>query len=131
MVDDPSPSVRLARLLDGYLTTQLLHTAARLRLDEILLDGPKSGAAVAVAVGADPQMTGQVLRGLVSIQVLDEDDRGRFRLTPIGAALGPMRSAALVRGELYYAAAAALPDSVLDGGVAFRHTYGGDFFDHL
>jgi SAM-dependent methyltransferase len=130
-MEDLVPSVRLARLLDGFLTTQLIYTAARLRLDEVLAEGPQTGAAVAAAVGADPAMLGQVLRGLVSVEVLDEDDQGRFLLTPIGAALAPMRSAALVRGDLYYAAAAALPDCVLEGGVAFRRTYGTDFFSHL
>ncbi len=128
---DPSPSVRLARLLDGFLTTQLIYTAARLRLDEILAGGPQTGAQLAAAVGAEPDALGQVLRGLVGVDVLDQDDQGRFLLTPIGAALAPMRSAALIRGDLYYAAAAALPDSVLEGGVAFRRTYGTDFFDHL
>ena len=130
-MEDLSPSMRLARLLDGFLTTQLIYTAARLRLDEVLAGGPQTGAAVAAAVGADPDRLGQVLRGLVSVEVLDEDDQGRFRLTPVGVALAPMRSAALIRGDLYYEAAAALPDSLIEGGVAFRRAYGTDFFDHL
>lgn len=130
-MSEVSPGVRLARLLDGYLTTQLICTAARLRLDEVLAEGPQTGAELAATVGADPDLLGQVLRGLVSVEVLEEDDQGRFGLTRLGAALDPMRSAALVRGDLYYAAAAALPDCVVEGGVPFRRTYGTDFFSHL
>lgn len=131
MSAEPSPSTRLARLLDGYLTTQLICTAARLRIDEVLAAGPQTGATIASAVGADPGQLTQVLRALVCVEVLDQDGQGRFLLTPVGAALAPMRSAALVRGDLYYAAAAELTTSVRDGGVAFRRTYGAAFFDHL
>lgn len=131
MTSAPSPGTQLARLLDGYLTTQLICTAARLRVDEALAAGPQTGAEVAAAVGAVPEMLVQVLRGLVSVGVLEQDDQGRFLLTPVGSALAPMRNAALVRGDLYYAAAAELSSSVVEGGVAFRRTYGADFFEHL
>ena len=42
-----SPQRDLARLIDGYLTTQLLHVAAQLGVADVLADGPRTGAEVA------------------------------------------------------------------------------------
>ena len=72
---------QLARLLDGYLTTQLLYVAARLGVADVLTDGPLSGADIAAAVGADPASLTRVLRGLAAEDVLAETDDGRFELT--------------------------------------------------
>jgi hypothetical protein len=37
---DLSPRRQLARLMDGYLVTQLLRIAARLGIADVLADGP-------------------------------------------------------------------------------------------
>ena len=48
--------MRAGRLLDGFLTTQLLYVAAKLGVADVLADGPRTGAEVAEAVGADPEL---------------------------------------------------------------------------
>jgi hypothetical protein len=73
----------------------------------------------------------RVLRGLVAEGVLDEDDKGRFVLTPLGGCLSSLRGATIARGALYYDAAAGLLQTVRDGGTSFEHVRGASFFDHL
>ena len=132
----PSPATRLRRLMDGYLTTQLLAVAARLGVADVLAAGPLTGAEVAAGVGAAAGPMTRVLRGLALDGVLDERPDGRFALTEVGAALrdgvpGSMRGPAIVRGGLYFPAAAGLFEAVVDGSTAFERAYGMPFFDHL
>jgi SAM-dependent methyltransferase len=119
------------RLLDGFVTTQLLYVAADLGVAEVLADGPKSGAEIAAAVGVPGGPLVRVLRGLVVDDVLAEEDDGRFALTPVGACLPALRGAAEARADLYYRGAAGLLDAVRTGGTAFEHVYGEPFFEHL
>jgi hypothetical protein len=134
-VTEPSPQWRLARLMDGYLTTQLLYVAAKLGVADALADGPRTVEEIADAVGADAPLLRRVLRGLALDDVLAERD-GRFALTPLGECLregvaGSLRGPVIVRGELYYEAAAGVLQTVREGGVAFEHVHGEPFFDHL
>jgi hypothetical protein len=126
-----APASRLMRLLDGFVTTQLLYVAAKLGVADVLADGPRSGAEIAEAVGADHEALVRVLRGLVTDDVLAEDEDGRFALTPVGECLRSGPGAALARGEVYYDAAAGLLATVREGGTAFEHVHGERFFDHL
>jgi len=128
--------LRLGRLMDGYLSTQLLFLAARLGVADELAAGPRSADHLAAAVGVPVGPLTRVLRGLAADQVLDELPDGRFGLTATGAWLrsdvpGSMRELALVRGELYFDAAAGLPAAVRGGDTAFERVYGRRFFDHL
>ena len=122
---------QLARLMDGFVVTQLLYVTAKLGVVDVLAEGPRSGPDVAAAVGAHPGHLTRVLRGLVTEDVLAEDTDGRFGLTPLGAAFREMQGAVVARGELYYEAAGGLLDAVREGGVAFEHCHGRSFFDHL
>jgi O-methyltransferase domain/Dimerisation domain len=135
------PARVLARLIDGYLSTQLLHVAASLGVPDALAGGPAGATELAAKVGARPEPLRRVLRGLAAERVLDELPDGRFALTPIGTLLvegapGSMRGAALARGELYYAAVGALLDAVVDGPTPdgtppFELVHGEPFFAHL
>jgi hypothetical protein len=121
--------------MDGYLTTQLLYVAAKLGVADALADGPRTAEEIADAVGADAPLLRRVLRGLALDDVLAERD-GRFALTPLGECLregvvGSLRGPVIVRGELYYEAAAGVLQTVREGGVAFEHVHGEPFFDHL
>jgi hypothetical protein len=123
--------VQIAGLIDGYLTTQLVYVAAKLGVAEVLAEGPRTGAEVAEAVGADVSALTRVLRGLAIEEVVEEGAGGRFALTSVGASVLDPGGPIVVRGELYYRAAAGLLDSVRDGGVAFESIYGEPFFVHL
>jgi hypothetical protein len=126
----------LWRLMNGYLTTQLLYVVAKLGVADVLADGPQTSEAIAERVGADPMALRRILRALTLDGVFDEQDDGRFALTEIGACLregvpGSFRGPAIARAELYYAGAAGLLATALDGRSAFEHVHGEHFFDHL
>ncbi len=130
------PARILARLGDGYLSTQLLYVAAALSIPDALADGPAAAGELAAAVGASPGPLHRVLRGLAAERVLDELPDGRFGLSPIGALLvegapGSQRGAVLARGSLYYAALGELLGAVREGRAAFELVHGESFFTHL
>lgn len=131
MDTDVPPSWQLIGLMDGFVTTQLIYVAAKLGISDLLHDAPLTGAELAQAVGADRESLTRVLKGLAAVGVLAEEEGDRFALTDVGRALGPLRDMAMVRGDVYYRAAAGLLDSVRHGEVAFDRVYGEAFFDHL
>lgn len=121
--------------MDGYIQTQLLYVAARLRLADLLASGPQSAGDLATAAGADQSVLHRILRGL-AINGIVEEREGVFSLTDAGRCLqagtrDSLRGAVLSRGGLYYRAASGLLESVQNGGAPFRHVYGTEFFDHL
>jgi hypothetical protein len=131
-----APRDLVTRLMDGYLSTQMLYVAARLGLVDVLIDGPRTCTDLAAAAGAEPALLHRLLRGLVMEGLLSEQPGGRFALTDAGRLLradGPesMRGAVLARGGLYYRAAAGLLDTIRGAGPAFRQAYGVDLFEHL
>jgi SAM-dependent methyltransferase len=134
--DDRDPRQVVEHLMDGYLSTQLLHVAAQLNLADALAAGPRSSTELAAETGTHPPALHRVLRGLVVDGVLGEDEAGRFILTDAGRYLqssraDSMHGAVIARGQMYYAAAGALLDTVRRGGAAFRHANGVDFFTAL
>jgi hypothetical protein len=131
MADAPELAARYMRLVDGFVTTQLLYVAAFLDVGGRLTGGPMSGPDLGASLGVDCAALTRVLRGLVAEGVLDEDDQGRFALTPLGGGLSSLRGATIARGALYYGAAAGLLETVRDGGTSFEHVHGTSFFEHL
>ena len=130
------PAARLSRLIDGYLYTQLIVIAVRLRVPELLAGEARTSAELADALGIEAGTLRRVLRGLASIEVLEEKDGDRFALTELGELLrwdvaeslvGP----ALLRGELNFPAAAQLHVSLTEGGIPFERAFGMDLFSFL
>jgi hypothetical protein len=131
-----APQWHLARLMDGHLVTQMLHVAATLGVADVLADGPRTGPEVADAVGADPAALTRVLRGLAIEDIVEEEDGGRFALTPAGELLrrdvpGSLRGAVMARGDVYFEAAGEMLPAVREGGVAYELAHGEPFFEHL
>jgi hypothetical protein len=131
MVDAPELAARYMRLVDGFVITQLLYVAASFDVGGRLAGGPMSGSELAASLGVDCAALTRVLRGLAAEGVLDEDDQGRFALTPLGGCLSSLRGATIARGALYYDAAAGLLETVRHGGISFEHVHGASFFEHL
>jgi SAM-dependent methyltransferase len=121
---------QLLRLMDGFVTTQLLYVASELGVARVLADGPRTGAEVAAEVGADAAALTRVLRGLALEDVVIEQD-GRFTLSPLGEQLDRMAGGLRVRGALYYHGAEGLLEAVRSGGTAFERVHGTAFFAHL
>lgn len=131
-----APEWQLARLIEGYLTTQLLYVAAKLGVPDLLSQGARGAAAIAAELGIDEGPLVRVLRGLVLNGILLEEENGAFALTELGSLLRTdvprsLRAAAIARGELYYEPAAALLQALREGGTPFELVLGAPFFEHL
>jgi len=84
--DRPDPSA-LVRLSTAYWDSQTLLTANRLRVFDVLADGPRSADEIAAALGLDPRASGIFLRACAGLGLLQEHG-GRFGNSPAAANLG-------------------------------------------
>ena len=50
MTDAAAGQWQLARVMDGYLATQLLYVVAKLGIADVLTDGPRTGTQIVQAV---------------------------------------------------------------------------------
>ncbi|HEV2780632.1 MAG TPA: methyltransferase [Actinophytocola sp.] len=99
----PAP-IALLELAMSSMLTQAIAVAAELRIADTLADGPLTAEEIAGKVGADPDGVYRLLRLLASNGIFAERRDGRFRLTPMGAALrsdtpGSMRDFAAMMGH--------------------------------
>ncbi|MDX1650481.1 MAG: methyltransferase, partial [Myxococcota bacterium] len=81
------PRFRLARMIASVWVPQALHAAAKLGVADALAGGARPAPEVADAVGADPDATHRLLRALVVLELLTQDEDGRFALTDLGRCL--------------------------------------------
>lgn len=107
MAPEREPVSVLLEAIMGYRVTQAIHVAARLRVPDMLADGPQSSSMLAQLTGAHPDALHRVLRALVHVGVFEETDGGRFALTPVGALLrtgipGSLRGAAIFFGHNWH-----------------------------
>jgi hypothetical protein len=80
MTDEPAAST-LGRLVMGAQVSQAISVAAATGSADLLSDGPRTSEELAVETEAHALY--RVLRALASVDVLREDDDGRFALTPL------------------------------------------------
>ena len=83
-----SPARRRGRRPQGGPADRWLpYVAAKLRLPDVLRDGPAPVTELACSLGVDPPMLRRVLRAMVAVGLLTEDAEGRFGLAPAGERL--------------------------------------------
>lgn len=131
------PALALRQLLFGHRVTRIITVAAELKLADAMEETPRSVAALAAAVGADPAALHRLLYALASIGLVTASAPDRFALTPVGACLRSdarhgLRSWALMESAAYYQAAwDHLLASVRSGAPAFEGAVGQSFYDYL
>ena len=59
----PNDATRLMRLVDGFVTTQLIYVAAKLGIAPLLAEGAKTTDELADTLGVDAALLHRVLRG--------------------------------------------------------------------
>ncbi len=129
-------SAQLMRMIHGYRTSQITATLAHLAIADQLADGPVSSEKLAQVVGADPDALPRLLRAAASIGLLEESERGRFALTPLGALLrsdssGSLRDAAIaIAGPGQYRPWERLHDVVRTGRPHTADALGSDLWDY-
>ncbi len=132
----PPPAVALRDLIDGFRKTQLIHVAAKLRIADLLKEGPKNCDELAQLAGARSQALYRVLRALVSMGICAENEDGRFELTPLAAPLqtgvpGSLRAWAIMSGNEWHRSWGDLLHTVRTGEPAFEHVFGLEQWEYL
>ena len=121
--------------MSGYWYTQAIHVAAKLKLADLLMDGPRTAEELAGVTKTQTQPLYRLLRALASVGIFAEDGLHRFRLMPMAECLrsdvpGSLWSMAILRGGLQYEAWVSL-HSVQTGQSAFEKIHGMPVFDYL
>ena len=125
----------LQRLVDGFQASQALHVAATLGVADHLRNGPLTVRQLAFAVNVNETALYRLMRALVSIGVLREEQSG-FALTGVGeflrsdvaGTLAPM--AEFIGRPNVWQAWGALLHAVQTGETAFDHTHGVNVWDY-
>lgn len=132
----PLPAVML-NLTIGHWVARLTYIAAKLKLADLLKDGPRTAAHLATAAGVHAPALYRVLRALASVGVFAETKGGRFKLTPLAATLqtgvpASLRSWALMINEKYtWDAWEELLYGVKTGEIPFVKAHGVLPFEYL
>jgi hypothetical protein len=135
--DVPTLFPQLMEMIYGSMVTQALHVAAKLKVFDVLRDGPKTAGLIAEATGAHGPALRRLLRSLTALSVLAEDEDGRFSATPLGALLQTdhpqsARPLALLYGDpLFWRPWGDFHETVKTGDPAFDRVYGKPLFDYL
>src|SRR3954469_15904239 len=87
--DADATHAHLLAMLNGHWTTQAICTAAMLGLPRLLADKPCGARALAVATASNEGSLVRLLRYLMSLGLITQDDRGCYGLTRVGALLDP------------------------------------------
>jgi len=135
MGDSPLPApaaplaARFTDLLWGYQRTQLLYAAAVLGLADLLVEGPRAVAELAVATETHAPSLARLLRALTAHGLFTERDDGQFALNPLAALLqtntpGSLRAMVLAEAGDLYPIWGELLHSVRTGETAFEHLHG-------
>lgn len=81
------PQLVLYQMSVGHYVSRALHLAAKLGLADLLAEGPRQYDELARATETHPPSLNRVMRLLASVGIFDEQESGRFALTPLGTQL--------------------------------------------
>jgi O-methyltransferase domain len=115
------------RLIVASRISRSIGLAVELGIPEFLARHPHTSAELAADTQTHEPSLRRLLRLLVAVDVLAEDEQGRFRLTPLGEELRTGKLGPLVRffnGEPHRQAWHRLDHSIRTGERAFDHVFG-------
>jgi SAM-dependent methyltransferase len=113
-------AIRLSELIEGYWSTQVIRTAAQLKLPDLLNAECMLPEELARRAGAHAGSVARLLRAMVTLGLCQTAPDGRYSLTGMGALLradaaGGKRARALFAGSSLYREFARLPDLIRTG----------------
>ena len=123
-------------MVTGFRLSAALAVAADLGVSDELASGPRSIADLAAAASVDQATLYRLMRALATVGVYDEQEDGRFALTPLGEGLrsdvpGSLRPLARTLVDpATWAAWAHLGHSVRTGDNAFEALHGVDVWTY-
>lgn len=131
------PPVQLFEYLLGFMKSQAIHVAAKLKIADQLKNGPKPVEEIADAVNVDRDTLYRLLRALAGMGVFSEQEDRIFGLTPMASALlsdipGSLQPFAVMIGDRsWWGSWGDLFYSVKTGESAIDHLLGMTFNDYL
>ena len=131
------PDAAFAQLLFGKCISMAISVVAKLRVADLLADGPKSLADLATRTETHAPSLYRILRTLAATGVFTEQADGRFALTPMGEYLrtgvkGSLRGMADFFGSDWsWRAWGHMLETVQTGRTAFDSVFGEPAFDYL
>jgi O-methyltransferase/methyltransferase family protein len=129
------PRSELTGRLLGFVVSQALYVAARLRIPDLLAAGPRPLAELADAAGADPDALYRLLRMLAGQDVFVEQAGGTFANSAASELLrdvpDSLRAFALEAGEVSYPTLGEILWMVQTGRPAFETVFGAVWEEHL
>src|SRR5579872_4932009 len=81
------PQTIVYELATAHYLSRALFLAAKLKLADLLADGPRSSADLAKSTGVHAPSLKRMMRLLASVGVFSEDEQGNFGLTSVGNCL--------------------------------------------
>jgi hypothetical protein len=115
------------RLIIAFRSSKALGVAVELGIPEFLARHPHTAAQLAADTGAHEPSLLRLLRALVALELVREDDEGRFSLTPSGEEMREDRLGPLIRfllHDLDWSSWGRLDYSIKTGKRAFDHVHG-------
>lgn len=131
------PPIVLMQMATGYVVSQALYVAAKLKIADLLKDGPRTSEELAQAVGANARFLYRTLRALASLGVFAETEDGRFTLTPAAELLrtdvqGSMHAMVIWMNEpFHWRVYEEMLDAVKTGKLAFEKVFGMEPFPYF
>ncbi|KPC64372.1 methyltransferase [Streptomyces chattanoogensis] len=123
-----SEEQHLAAIIDGHITTQLIASAVRFGVPDLLKEGPVSTQRLSHETGIAPRELTRFLRALQGLGVVEKAAPDGYRAGPLARHLqrdaGGLYGQALMAGGDYYEAWAHLDYSLRTGESAFEHHHG-------
>jgi O-methyltransferase domain/Dimerisation domain len=132
----PAPPT-LAALAAGHWVSRAIHVAAKLRIADLVADGPLDAGILAQRTGTHPDALFRLLRALAAVGVFSQRDGGRFGLTPLGEMLrsdapGSLYDYVMLLGSAEsWQAWQHMEDAVRTGTPAFDHAFGMPIFEYF
>src|ERR1700710_2724553 len=81
------PPVQMVQLLAGFQISQALYTVAKLDVATLLAERPRPVEELAVAVGAEAEALGGLVRALRRLGLFHQSAPGPYEPTPLGLTL--------------------------------------------
>lgn len=133
----PEGEASLVPMIFGYVISQMISTAARIRLPDAIAGGAHTPNEIADTAGADRVAVHRLLRALAALGIVIEKEPGEFELSDSGQCLrddvdNSLRGLAMVPGDnAIWAAWGAMEDTVRSGRTGFDTVHGVGLFDYL
>jgi hypothetical protein len=130
------PEMAMLQLISGFWISRCIYVTAKLGLADLVKDGPRTAAELAVATNAHAPSLYRVLRALACVGVVAQEG-DRFGDTPVLQTLrtdvkGSLRWFAMSElGEEHYPAWGEFLHSVRTGAIAFDHALGMDVWEYF